>query len=120
MTALMRITERRVADVTILQLDGRLELDNGDTVLRDYVHRLVEEGRVNLILDLTNVTRMDSAGIGMLVGKYLTVKRRGGSIKLVHLTNRTSRLLNITRLATVFEIFDGEDQALQSFGVTVT
>ena len=119
MTALMRITERRVAEVTILQLDGRLELDNGDTVLRDYVNRLVEEGRINLVLDLTDVVRMDSAGIGMLVGKYLTVKRRGGTIKLVHVTTRTSRLLNITKLASVFEIYEREDQALQSFGVTV-
>lgn len=119
MTALMRITERRVAEVTILDLDGRLELDNGDTVLRDFVNRLVEEGRINLVLDLTNVVRMDSAGIGMLVGKYLTVKRRGGTIKLVHLTNRTSRLLNITKLASVFEVYEREDQALQSFGVTV-
>jgi anti-sigma B factor antagonist len=115
----MKITERRVADVTILQLAGHLELDAGDTVLRDHVNRLVEEGRVNLLLDLTDVTRLDSAGIGMLVGKYLTVKKRGGTMKLLHLTDRTSRLLNITKLATVFEVFEQEDQAIQSFGVEV-
>jgi anti-sigma B factor antagonist len=119
MTAHMRITERRVADVTVLVLSGRLELDNGDTVLRDHVNQLVEEGRVNLLLDLTDVTRLDSAGIGMLVGKYLTAKRRGGTIKLLHLTDRTNRLLNITKLATVFEIFEHEDEAIRSFGVTV-
>lgn len=115
LTTLMRIAERRVADVTILQLAGRLELDDGDTVLRDHVNRLAEEGRVNLILDLTDVTRLDSAGIGMLVGKYLTVRKRGGTIKLLHLTDRTSRLLNITKLASVFEIFEQEDQAVRSF-----
>jgi anti-sigma B factor antagonist len=115
----MQITERRVADVTILRLAGRLELEAGDTVLRDHVNGLVEEGRVNLLLDLTDVTRLDSAGIGMLVGKYLSAKRRGGALKLLHLTDRTNRLLNITRLAAVFEVFDEEDQAVRSFGVTV-
>src|SRR6185295_241371 len=98
----MKITERQAGDVTVLQLAGHLELDSGDTVLRDHVNRLVEEGHVNLLLDLTDVTRLDSAGIGMLVGKYLTVRKRGGTMKLLHLTDRTSRLLNITKLATVF------------------
>ena len=118
MAALMQIVERRVADVTILRLAGRLELDDGDSVLRDHVNRLVEEGRINLLLDMQDVTRLDSAGIGMLVGKYLTAKKRGGTIKLLHLTGRTTRLLHITRLATVFEIFEDEGRALQSFGVT--
>jgi anti-sigma B factor antagonist len=73
--------------------------------------------RTRLVLDQRGAS--DSAGIGMLVGKYLTVKRRGGTMKLVHLTDRTSRLLNITKLASVFEVYDREEQALQSFGVTV-
>jgi len=117
-TALLQISERRVADVTILRLAGRLELDDGDTVLRDHVNRLVEEGRINLVLDLAEVIRLDSAGIGMLVGKYLTVRKRGGSIRLLHLTDRTNRLLRITRLDSVFDIFDDETEAVQSFGVT--
>lgn len=114
----MRITERRVGGVTILKLSGRLELEDGDTVLRDSVNLLAWEGHVNLLLDLTEVTRLDSAGIGMLVGKFLTVRKRGGTIKLLHVTDRTNRLLNITKLATVFEIFDEEEKALRSFGVT--
>lgn len=118
MAALMQITERRVGAVTVLRLAGRLELDNGDTVLRDCINRLVDEGRLHLVLDLTEVVRLDSAGIGMLVGKYLTVRKRGGTMKLLHLTDRTSRLLNITKLATVFEIFEHEDHAVRSFGVT--
>ena len=117
MSASMTIEEERVAHVTILRLAGRLELDDGDTTLRDHINRLVEEDRVNVILDLTKVTRLDSAGIGMLVSKYLTVKRRGGTIKLLHLTDRTSKLLNMTRLVTVFEIFEQDDQAIQSFGI---
>jgi anti-sigma B factor antagonist len=112
----MRIDERRVGDVTILQLTGRLELEEGDLLLRDYVNRLVDEGRVKILLDMTQVVRIDSAGIGMLVSKYLTARRRGGTIKLLHLTNRTGHLMDITKLSTVFEIFEDEARALQSFG----
>ncbi len=116
MSAPMEIVERRVGDVTILNLKGRLELDDGDLILREHVDRLVAQGRVNVILDLTDVTRMDSAGIGMLVGKYMTVKNRGGMLRLLHLTDRTSRLLHVTRLETVFEIFESEDAAIKAFG----
>lgn len=113
----MKITERRMADVTILSLEGRLVIDEGDITLRNWVDRLVEEGRVKIVLDLRNVTRLDSAGIGMLVCKYLTAYRRGGRVKLLHLTARGDYLMHITKLSTVFEIFDSEDEALRSFGV---
>lgn len=115
MSTRMEIVERRVNDVTILRLKGRLELDDGDEVLREHVERLVQENRVNLILDMTDVIRMDSAGIGMLVAKYMTVKKRGGMLRLLHLTDKTSRLLHVTRLETVFEIFEREDAALMAF-----
>jgi anti-sigma B factor antagonist len=114
----MEIVEQRVGDVTILRLKGRLELDDGDIILRNHVDGLVAQGRVNVLLDMTDVTRMDSAGIGMLVGKYMTVKKRGGILRLLHLTDRTSRLLHVTRLETVFDIFDEEDAAIQSFSGT--
>ena len=114
----MEIVERRAGDVTILRLKGRLELDDGDVVLRDHVDGLVAEGRVSLVLDMTDVTRMDSAGIGMLVAKYVSVKHRGGTLRLMHLSDRTSRLLRVTRLETVFDIFEREDAAIQSFGGT--
>jgi anti-sigma B factor antagonist len=111
----MKITEARVGDVTILRLAGRLELEEGDLVFRDYVNRLVDEGRVKIVLDLKNVTRIDSAGIGMLVSKYLSTRNRGGTIKLLHLTRRSDHLMDITRLVTVFEIFDDEADAVRSF-----
>ena len=114
----MKITERRVADVTILSLDGRLVIEEGDITLRNWVDRLVEEGRVKIVLDLRNVTRLDSAGIGMLVSKYLTACRRGGRLKLLNLTPRGDYLIHMTKLSTVFEIFDSEDEALRSFGVS--
>ena len=112
----MRIDERQAGDVTILQLSGRLELEDGDVVLRDAVNRLVEAGRVKLLLDMKEVTRLDSAGIGMLVSKFLTARRAGGTIKLLHPTMRTDHLMDITKLATVFEIYKDEGEALRSFG----
>jgi anti-sigma B factor antagonist len=111
----MHISERRVDDVTILTLGGRMVLDEGDVPLRDHIDELVSQGRVKLVLDMQHVYYLDSAGMGMLVAKYLTVRRRGGTIKLVNLTNRTGRPLSVTRLTSVFEIFDTEDEALESF-----
>ena len=115
MTARLTITEVQVGDVTILQLSGRLELEEGDLDFRDHVDRLVAGGRLQILLDLKAVTRIDSAGIGMLVSKYLSTQKRGGTIKLLHLTRRSDHLMDITRLATVFEIFDDEADAVRSF-----
>ena len=111
----MQVIERRIGDVTILQLIGRLELETGDLILRDTINRLVEEGQVKLVLDMKEVTRLDSAGIGMLVSKYLTVRRAGGTIKLLHPTERTDHLMDITKLTTVFQVFDDEASAVKSF-----
>ncbi len=115
MATRMRVIERRIGDVTILQLIGRLELETGDLILRDTINHLVEEGQVKLVLDMKDVTRLDSAGIGMLVSKYLTVRRAGGTIKLLHPTERTDHLMDITKLTTVFQVFDDEASAVKSF-----
>jgi len=114
----LTITEAQVGDVTILRMSGRLELEEGDLDLRDHVDRLVAGGRLKILLDLKAVTRIDSAGIGMLVSKYLSTQKRGGTIKLLHLTRRSDHLMDITRLATVFEIFDDEADAVRSFAAT--
>jgi len=114
--ASISITERRVGDVTILELDGRLILEEGEIPLRDAVDRLVAEGRVRIVLDLQRVTRLDSAGIGMLVCKYLTAFRKGGRVTLLHTTPRTDQLLHLTKLLSVLEVFDSEDEAIRSFG----
>jgi anti-anti-sigma factor len=114
--ASISITERRIDDVTILELEGRLVLEEGEIPLRDCVDRLVAEGRTRIVLDLGGITRLDSAGIGMLVCKYLTALRRGGVLKLLHPTPRAEELLHMTRLSTVFEIFKSEDEAIRSFG----
>jgi anti-sigma B factor antagonist len=116
-TARIHITEERAGDITILRMAGRLELDEGDIVFRDHVNRLVAEGCVKILVDLKDVTRIDSAGIGMVVSKYLSARKRGGTMKLLHLTRHSDHLMDITRLTTVFEIFDDEADALRSFGV---
>lgn len=115
MSAQLTIEEHNVGDVTILRLSGRLELDAGDLALRDHINRLVNQKRTRLVLDMHGVTRVDSAGIGMLVGKYLSVTRSGGSIKLLNLTARSNRLMDITKLVTVFETYHDEDEAIRSF-----
>jgi anti-sigma B factor antagonist len=116
----LKIGEAQIGDVTILRLSGRLELEEGDLVFRDYVNRLVAEGRVKIVLDLKDVSRIDSAGLGMLVSKYLSTQKSGGMIKLVCLTRRSDHLMDITRLATVFEIYDEEADALRSFGAAAS
>lgn len=113
----MRIAERHAGDVTILELEGRLILEEGEVPLRDRVDRLVGEGRVNIVLDLQKVTRLDSAGIGMLVCKYLTAFRKGGRVKLLRLTSRAGELMHVTKLDGVFEIFESEEEAVGSFRV---
>lgn len=111
----MEITTRDVGDITILSLLGRLVLDEGDIPFRDCVNQLVQQGRVNIVVDMGKVTRLDSMGIGMLVSKYVTTYLRGGRLKLLNLTARGETLMDVTKLHGVFEIFESEDVAIRSF-----
>ena len=110
-----QVAERDRGDVTILQIKGQLILDEGEIPLRKDIDALVEHGHVNLVFDLQDLSRLDSAGIGTLVNSYLTTQRHGGDMKLLHVPPRASRLLTMTHLASVFEIYDSEDAVLQSF-----
>ena len=112
----MTIDERNVGPVTILALSGRLVLDDGDALLRQRVDDLVGRGRLKIIADLTALDYVDSAGIGVLIGKYLSVRRKGGDLKLLRLSSRTHHALEITHLLTVFETFEAEADAVRSFG----
>jgi anti-sigma B factor antagonist len=111
----MVIQERRVGPVTILALKGRLVLDDGDVLLRERVDALVSRGDVRIVIDCSALDYVDSAGIGVLIGKYLSVRRKGGSLKLLCLSMRTHHALEITNLLTVFETFEDEDTAIKSF-----
>jgi anti-sigma B factor antagonist len=111
----MQIEERVVGDVTILDLKGKLTLGEGDAQLRDKVSTMILEGHKKLLFNLEAVPYIDSAGLGEIVKTYTTVKRQGGSLKLVNLTKRIEDLLLITKLLTVFETFENEADALKSF-----
>jgi anti-sigma B factor antagonist len=110
----LNIVDRVVGGVTVLDLQGRLVLDETD-YFRRRIEDLIRENRVNIVLNLKDVTYIDSAGIGMMVGKYLSVRRHGGDVKLLHLSPRSTRVMTITKLLTVFEAFESEEQAVSSF-----
>jgi anti-sigma B factor antagonist len=111
----MQIEERKIGDVVALDLKGKITLGEGDELLRDKVNSLLNQGYRTIVLNLESVPYMDSAGLGELVRTYTTVSRQGGSLKLLHLTKRITDLLSITKLLTVFETFESEDDAVRSF-----
>jgi anti-sigma B factor antagonist len=111
----MQIDERVVGDVTILDLKGKLTLGEGDTLLKDKVNSLILEGQKKLVMNLEGVPYIDSAGLGEIVRTYTTVSRQGGKLKLLHLTKRIQDLLSITKLLTVFETYETEEDAVRSF-----
>ena len=111
----MQIAEREVGAVTVLDLSGRITLGEGDTLLKDKLHSLLHQGKKNLLLNLGQVSYVDSAGLGALVSAYTTVTREGGTLRLVSITKKLQDLLSITKLLTVFETFDTEDESMRSF-----
>ncbi|HEU0186088.1 MAG TPA: STAS domain-containing protein [Blastocatellia bacterium] len=111
----MTISERKSGDVTILVLEGKILLGEGDVQLKRKIDELIERSETKLLLDLANVPYMDSGGLGEIVRSYTTVKRAGGDLKLLHATKRISDLLTITKLITVFEIFEDEAAAVKSY-----
>ena len=114
----MQIEERNVGDVVVLDLKGKITLGEGDELLKDKVNSLVNQGHKKIVLNLADVPYIDSAGLGEIVGSYTTVSRQGGSLKLLNLTKKITDLLAITKLLTVFETFDSEDEAVRSFSAS--
>ncbi len=114
----MQIEERAVGDVVILDLKGKITLGEGDELLKDKVNSLVNQGHRKIVLNLGAVPYIDSAGLGEVVRTYTTVSRQGGSLKLLNLTKRITDLLSITKLLTVFETFESENEAVQSFSAS--
>ncbi len=112
----MHIHERFVGDVTIIDVNGRMTLGEGQELLRDKVNSLIQQGKKKLVINLAEVPYIDSAGLGEIVRTYTTVSHQGGAMKLLNLTKRIQDLLAITKLLTVFETFDAEADAVASFG----
>lgn len=111
----MKITRREVQGITIIEPKGKVTIGEGDILLRDEITRLLADDKKRLVLDLGEVSYMDSAGVGELVSVYTSVKNRGGELKLANLTKKIKDLLSITQLLTIFDAYDSVDEALGSF-----
>ena len=111
----MEIDERPTGEVMLPILKGKLTIGEGNELLKDKVNSLIQQGRRKLLLNLEGVPYVDSAGLGEIVRTYTTVSRQGGKLKLLNLTKRIEDLLSITKLLTVFESFESEQEAVQSF-----
>ena len=111
----LNIRERQAGDVTILDLEGRITIGDGNVSLRNAIRRLIQEGKKKILLNLAGVGYIDSSGIGELVSSYTTIGREKGQLKLLSLTQKIQDLLAITKLLTVFDTYEDESAALNSF-----
>ncbi len=109
------IKERQAGDVTILDLNGKITIGEGSVAVRSAIRRLLEEGKKKILLNLAGVSYVDSSGIGELVSSYSTINREGGQLKLLNLTQKIQDLLAITKLLTVFDVYEDESTALNSY-----
>jgi anti-sigma B factor antagonist len=106
---------RKVEGVNVIDLSGRITIGEGSVVLRDLVRGLMQRNETKVLLNLADVSYIDSSGIGELVSGFTTFNNQGGKLKLLNLTRKVQDLLSITKLLTVFEVFDDEAKAIQSF-----
>ncbi|MGH9762065.1 MAG: STAS domain-containing protein [Blastocatellia bacterium] len=111
----LSIKERQAGNITILDLSGKITIGEGSVQLREGVRKLLDDGKKNILLNLGEVAYVDSSGIGELVSSYTTTNNQGGHLKLLNLTKKIQDLLMITKLLTVFETFDTEQAAVNSF-----
>lgn len=111
----LEVNERQAGDVTILDMNGSVRMGEGSVALRNAIRGLVEQGKQKILLNLGGVKNVDSSGIGELIANYTTVSRNGGQLKLLNLTEKIRNLLVITKLLTVFDSYDNEAEALNSF-----
>jgi len=111
----VKLSTRQIGDVTVIDATGRITLGEGASTFRDTVRDLAAKGDKKILLNLSDVTYIDSSGIGELVSGFTTVTNHGGVLKLLGLSKRVKDLLQITKLYTVFEVFDDESSAVRSF-----
>ena len=113
----MTLHERWIGDVTIIDIDGRITVQDGADIFRDGVRQLVRQGRVKLVLNFHDASYIDSTALGEIIRAYTSATRKGGTLKLLNVTTRIHELLIITKLLSVFDLFDAEAEAVKSFGV---
>lgn len=111
----LNINERQAGDVTVLDMSGKITIGEGSVALRTAIRRLLEESKKRILLNLAGVSYVDSSGIGELVSSYTAINKEGGQLKLLNLTQKIQDLLTITKLLTVFDTYESEAEALNSF-----
>lgn len=111
----IKIEERLIGRVTVLSIAGKLTMDHGAQHLKETINSLISQERTHIVLSLKDVPYIDSGGLGQLVASYGSVMKSGGALKLLNVSSRNHDLLSITRLVTLFETFDSEAEAVQSF-----
>jgi anti-sigma B factor antagonist len=111
----VKMSSRQVGDVTVVDASGRITLGEGASVFRDMIRDLAAKGNKKILINLADVSYIDSSGIGEMVSSFTTVTNHGGQLKLLSLTKRVKDLLQITKLYTVFEVFEDESSAVRSF-----
>lgn len=111
----MQLKTRKVDEINVVDINGKITLGEGNIILRDTIRNLLARGEKKILLNLGDVTYIDSSGIGELVSSFTTTTNQGGQLKLLNLTKKVQDLLQITKLLTVFEVFTSETEALQSF-----
>jgi anti-sigma B factor antagonist len=111
----MKVNVRQREGVTILDLQGKITIGVGDVALREAIHEALDAGATKILVNMADVSTIDSSGVGELVSAYTTATNRGGRLKLINLPSKVADILQITQLITVFEVFDDEDEAVASF-----
>jgi anti-sigma B factor antagonist len=111
----MRIEERRVNDIVLLDLRGKIAAGDGDVLIRDTIQRLAQGGDKKIVLNFADVPYMDSVGLSTIIRSHLTLGQGGGQLRLLHVPRRLADLLAVTRLTAVFDTFDDETEVIRSF-----
>lgn len=111
----LEIAERQIGAVTILDLSGKLTIDQDAQRLKDKINSLIHQQHTKVVLNLGDVSYIDSGGLGQLVSSYGSLAKTNGGLKLLHVNKRNHDLLSITRLVTIFDAYDSEEEAVKSF-----
>jgi anti-sigma B factor antagonist len=111
----MNVNTRQAGDVTILDLKGKITIGSGDVALRNAIHEVMNSGAKKVLINMADVSTIDSSGIGELVSAYTTATNRGAKLKLINLPAKVTDILTITQLITVFDVYDSEAEGVSSF-----
>ncbi len=111
---------RRVGNVAIVDLNGKITLGENTGILRDELRSLLAQGNKHIVLNMAGVGYVDSAGLGELVGAYTTATNQGGAVKLLHMQGKMKDLMQVTKLHTIFPSFEDEQKAVESFGASAS